>query len=95
MPARVDHLALGLRSYNDNVAALGAGVDIGFGNGWSMSFHFKREQARSVFANSFGLRLTWGQTPLITPEQLTQWENMYGLPASEGLGAATGQRRQP
>ena len=86
---------LGLRSYNDNVAALGAGVDIGFGNGWSMSFHFKREQARSVFANSFGLRLTWGQTPLITPEQLTQWENMYGLPASEGLGAATEQRRQP
>ena len=52
------------------MAALGAGLDVGFDNGWTLTFQFRREQARDVFANSFGLRLSWGQAPLLTAEQL-------------------------
>ena len=69
LPRGSDYM-LALRSYNEDVAALGAGLDVGFDNGWTLTFQFRREQARDVFANSFGLRLSWGQAPLLTAEQL-------------------------
>ncbi len=58
---RDSNYVLGLRSYNDDLLAVGAGLDVDFSNGWSMSFLFRREQARDAFANSFGLRIGYGR----------------------------------
>ncbi len=74
LPRGNDYL-LGLRSYNDDVAAFGAGVDIGFDNGWTLSLQYRREQARDAFGNSFGLRLSWGQSGSALAEQLLRSAN--------------------
>lgn len=52
---------LGLRSYHDDALLLGAGVDMELPHGWALSLLYRREQAADLDANSFGLRLSWGQ----------------------------------
>jgi len=79
---------LGLRSYNDDMLAFGAGIDVGFDNGWSLSFQYRREQARDVFANTFGLRLGYGRALQLTPEQLWQQGNSLTTPKLEAAPAA-------
>ncbi|QIL19344.1 autotransporter domain-containing protein [Thermomonas sp. HDW16] len=68
LPRSGDYL-LGLRSYNDDVASFGAGIDMAFGNGWNLAFEYRREQARDLFANTFGIRLSYGQLPRLSPSQ--------------------------
>lgn len=86
---RESNYVLGLRSYNDDLLAVGAGLDVDFSNGWSMSFLFRREQARDVFSNSFGLRIGYGRALApISAEQA--WFQNSGLtrPVVEPDGAA-------
>ncbi|WP_149193192.1 autotransporter domain-containing protein [Luteimonas suaedae] len=60
-PVMQDYL-LGMRSYNDDTLALGAGMDVDLDSGWSLSFLLRREQSSGVgSANSFGLRVSYGQ----------------------------------
>lgn len=59
LPRASDYL-LGLRSYNDDALGMGAGLDMGFDNGWSLGFQVRREQSQDVFANMFGIRVTYG-----------------------------------
>ncbi|WP_312371827.1 autotransporter domain-containing protein, partial [Stenotrophomonas sp.] len=76
-PNDSDYL-LGVRSYNDNTLAFGGGVEFGFRSGWTMALQFRREQASDLFANSFGLRLSYGQqAPVLDAEQL--WWRESGL----------------
>ncbi|MGY0558657.1 MULTISPECIES: autotransporter domain-containing protein [unclassified Lysobacter] len=61
LPVAQDYL-LGMRSYNDDTLAFGAGLDIDLDSGWSLSFLLRREQSSGVgSANSFGLRFSHGQ----------------------------------
>jgi outer membrane autotransporter protein len=53
---------LGMRSYNDDTLAFGAGLDIDMDSGWALSFLLRREQSSGIgSANSFGLRISYGQ----------------------------------
>jgi uncharacterized protein YhjY with autotransporter beta-barrel domain len=82
---RSDDYVLGLRSYNDDTLAFGAGLDMVFGNGWNLSFQFRREQSRDVYANGFGFRVSWGQPLRMDP---------YALLA-QPESVATGMQPQP
>ena len=75
---------LGLRSYNDDMASLGLGVDMAFESGWTMSLQFRREQMRDAYVNGFGLRLQYGRaTPL-------RWMGAPAYVNPHGGQAATG-----
>ncbi len=88
---RDNNYVLGLRSYNDDLLAVGAGLDVVFDSGWNLSFLYRREQARDVFSNSFGLRIGYGRALApISAEQA--WFQNSGLtrPVVEA-GAAAGK----
>ncbi|WP_370562533.1 autotransporter domain-containing protein [Luteimonas sp. C3_2_a3] len=60
-PVTQDYL-LGMRSYNDDTLALGAGLDVDLDSGWNLSFLLRREQSSGIgSASSFGLRVSYGQ----------------------------------
>ena len=66
LPVANDYV-LGLRSYNDDGYALGAGLDIDLDSGWMFSLSFRREHATGGDdSNSFGLRFSY--TPAMTGE---------------------------
>lgn len=89
MPRSSDYV-LGLRSYNDNVAAFGVGMDMDFGNDWSLALQFRREQASNAFDNSFGLRISYGGSTLMSAG-LAQW-----LPGGQvGLTTTESGQAQP
>mgnify|MGYP003583199126 CR=1 FL=1 len=59
-PADRDYV-LGVRSYNDDAFAVGAGLDVEFGSGWLFSLLLGHEQGRNAMtSNSIGLRLSYG-----------------------------------
>ncbi len=61
-PADRDYV-LGLRSYNDDALAIGAGLDVEFGSGWLFSLLLGHEQGRNAMtSNSIGLRLSYGSS---------------------------------
>ncbi|MGY1426553.1 autotransporter domain-containing protein [Lysobacter sp. A289] len=85
LPVAQDYL-LGMRSYNDDTLAFGAGLDIDLDSGWSLSFLLRREQSSGAgSANSFGLRFTYGQASTVFP----------GLDPTQTTDPRTGQSMQP
>ena len=55
-PLTTDYV-LGLRSYNEDVFAFGAGFDVELAKGWQLSLLYRHEQADEVDSNAFALRL--------------------------------------
>ena len=51
-PRSTDY-ALGLRSYNEDVFAFGAGFDVELTKGWQLSLLYRHEQADEVDSNAF------------------------------------------
>jgi uncharacterized protein YhjY with autotransporter beta-barrel domain len=58
-PVSTDY-RLGLRSYNDDMFALGGGFDLELAKGWQLSFLYQREQGSDFVGNTFGLWLVFG-----------------------------------
>lgn len=58
-PVSTDY-RLGLRSYNDDLFALGGGFDLELAKGWQLSFLYQREQGSDFVGNNFGLWLVFG-----------------------------------
>lgn len=60
--------ALAMRSYNDDMLALGAGLDLQLDSGWMFSLLLGHEQGRnSLRSNSIGLQVRYGSQPGVAP----------------------------
>ncbi|MBN8794051.1 MAG: fibronectin type III domain-containing protein [Stenotrophomonas nitritireducens] len=60
-PQGTDYV-LAMRSYNDDMLALGAGMDLQLDSGWMFSLLLGREQGRNAMrSNSIGLQVRYGQ----------------------------------
>ncbi|PZU30208.1 MAG: hypothetical protein DI584_00320 [Stenotrophomonas sp.] len=60
-PQGTDYI-LAMRSYNDDMFAVGAGMDLQFGSGWMFSLLLGHEQGRNATrSNSIGLQVRYGQ----------------------------------
>jgi outer membrane autotransporter protein len=82
---------LGMRSYNDDTLALGAGLDIDLDSGWNLSLLMRREQSAGAGeANSFGVRVSYGQLP-----GASQAMRRGLLPADPGSEAIPGMVWEP
>ena len=60
--------ALSMRSYNDDILALGAGMDLQLDSGWMFSLLLGHEQGRNnLRSNSIGLQVRYGSQPGAAP----------------------------
>lgn len=76
---------LAMRSYNDDMLALGAGMDLQLDSGWMFSLLLGHEQGRNAMrSNSIGLQVRFGQQGASVP--------MFG--EGDELGVGDGARRR-
>jgi uncharacterized protein YhjY with autotransporter beta-barrel domain len=67
-PVATDY-TLSLRTYNDNVFALGAGVDVNLSRGWTLSFLLRHQRSSESRDASFGLRMSYNAQALHDPQR--------------------------
>lgn len=95
-PVTQDYL-LGMRSYNDDTLALGAGLDVDLDSGWNLSFLLRHEQSSGIgSASSFGLRVSYGQAS--GADMATHGGAGYvtpGIDPFRAIDPQTGLRLQP
>ncbi|WP_433852361.1 autotransporter domain-containing protein [Stenotrophomonas nitritireducens] len=83
-PQGTDYV-LAMRSYNDDMLALGAGMDLQLDSGWMFSLLFGHEQGRNAMrSNSIGLQVRFGQQGAHVP--------MFGEGDELGVGDDTRRR---
>lgn len=94
-PVEHDYL-LGLRSYNDDTLSVGAGLDVSLDSGWRWSVLLRREQSSGLSANSLGLRISYGQAPVLDPGQYARTPDArHGMDPWQLFQPGTGLPLQP